>query len=730
MEAGVLSTHGGMRGLRLLVGLVLLLILLGVIEAWFLSTATNDPYGLVSAPAIGSADLGNVEALYAKSWTDAGVLAWSPSGRYVAVAESQVQIIDTYTGQITAEWTAPGYVESLAWSPDGATLAVGVDTVGAAYEGWVVLYDLKGVPRASWRAVSQDIEGLAWSPRGDRIVTAGAAEYAMWTNTGTLLYRNDSASTTGYTASWSPDGSRVAFGSAGGPLIIDAGTGFPIYTPAGGDWVGVAWSPRGDLIATGGGLGSIALYSPNGTRVAHVDGFGGGPFFGMPISWSPDGSMLVTLAAGGNDGPGGLAIVSAGNLTPLRTLRFPMGDVIPGAAPTPTYDHEVAWSPTGSAIAGVATTSTSSFRLWGVRHEALGLPLLAFGAATVLGLGLLLWREVLWLAINPERAGFLWAKTDPMLRAGAPLFLFALVSSILGSLSGNVLSRVYSLQTVPSATWYAFNSLLSVPSVLLAAVVAAVSFHGMTWRVESPRPFAERKLSLYGYLLLPFLLAVGVADVLDGILLVLVPTLDRATAGPLMWGILGAVLGLGFYWSGRVARGLPWVRSKVPWVALGASAIASIAALFGLLVLLILPLNVFQIRPPGGDFATYGFSIFLGFGFVPFVAAVIGLVTTAAVTSVPSLLRFAPGGYARVQGAAILELETRRKVMDQIVARPGIHFRALLKATGLGSGTLHYHLSVLEREGFLRFDRMGREKRFYPRTAPGVWGASEGVDER
>ncbi len=716
----MLSPKGGMRGLRLLIGILLLLILLGVIEAWFLATATGDPYGLSGAPPLRTADVGAIEPLYGKTWTQTNVLAWSPDGRHLAVADQDVQVIDAYTGEITAEWTTPGWPGALAWSPDGETLAVGVSTAGFYYEGWVILYDLRGVPLVSWRAVDQGLAGLAWSPWGDRILAAGTSEYTMWTNTGILLYRYTNASTTGYTASWSPDGRRIALADAGGPLIINASTGATIRAFSGDDWMSAVWSPRGNRIAAGDGSGLLEVLDANGTVLANASGFYGGSIFGMPISWSPDGSMLVTLSSGGIIGSNGLAIVSTSNLTTLRVLTFPMSEFLSSAPPLPTYDYQVAWSPSGSTIAATGTTSHPSLRIWGIHHETLGLPLLAFGAATALGLGLLLWREVLWLAVSPDRAGLLWARTDPKLRTGSLLFLFGLVSSILGSLGGNALSRIYSLQPVPSATWYAFNGLLSAPTVLLAAAVAAVTFHAMVWRVESLRPFAERRLSLYGYVLLPFLLAIGVGDAVDGLLLLAFPTMGRGIANPLIWGSLGVVLGLGFAYSGRVVRGFPWARSRFPWVALGASAVASIGVLLALLVLLVIPLNLFQVHPPGGDFATYGFSIFLGFGFVPLVAVLLALVTTTAIAALPTVLRFAPSGYARVQGSAILELETRRKVLDLIVAQPGIHFRGLLKSTGLGSGTLHYHLSVLEREGYVRHDREGRVKRFFAKRPVGT----------
>lgn len=703
-----------MRSRRVLVALVLLLVLLALVEAWFLAAATGDPYGLDGAAPVTRADLPNVEALYGKAWTPLdGVLAWSPDGRHVAIGGGRIVVIDAYTGAVTAEWSTPGETTALAWSPDGQTLAAGVNTAGWVYDGWVILYDGQGVPQRSWYAVHQDLGGLAWSPTGDRIVAVGNTEFGVWTNAGLPLYHFVNASTTGLSASWSPDGTRFALGEIGGPLIIDAATGQPVNPPIQiGDWYEVAWSPTGDRIAAGGALGVLALFRPDGSLVLNATGFYGG-VMGMPVAWSPDGTMIATL------GPDGISIVSGSDLTTERSLIFPMQDFLPGRAAMPTYDQQVAWSPSGTALAATGSTSHPSFRLWGVRHERLGLPLIALGLTTALGLGLILRRDVLWLAMSPDRVGLLWTRTDPSLRTGTALFLFAVVSSVIESLGESALGRIYGLQTTPPSSWYAVTGLLSTPTVLIAAAAAAWAFHELVWPGGHPRPFESRGRAVFGYVLLPFLLALGVGNVLVGLIVLVLPTMGRDVAAPLLSGVLGGVLGLGFYYSGRLVRGFPWARARFPWVALAASAVISIITLFGMAFALFAGLNVFQVPPPTADIQTYGFSVLLDFGFVPLISVLIGLAATAAIAAVPSAMRFATAGYARVQGSATLELETRRKVLDLVVAEPGIHFRRLLQVSGLGSGTIHYHLSVLEREGYIQSRREGRLKRFFARLPEG-----------
>ncbi|WP_301662791.1 winged helix-turn-helix transcriptional regulator [Methanoculleus frigidifontis] len=56
-------------------------------------------------------------------------------------------------------------------------------------------------------------------------------------------------------------------------------------------------------------------------------------------------------------------------------------------------------------------------------------------------------------------------------------------------------------------------------------------------------------------------------------------------------------------------------------------------------------------------------------------------------------------GYKLLERKRLLDHATRRTLFEQIRDNPGIHFSGLHRATGINTGTLHYHLAVLEREG-------------------------------
>jgi predicted transcriptional regulator len=56
-------------------------------------------------------------------------------------------------------------------------------------------------------------------------------------------------------------------------------------------------------------------------------------------------------------------------------------------------------------------------------------------------------------------------------------------------------------------------------------------------------------------------------------------------------------------------------------------------------------------------------------------------------------------GYKLLERKHLLDHTARRTLFERIRDEPGIHFAGLHRATGINTGTLHYHLAVLEREG-------------------------------
>ncbi len=63
------------------------------------------------------------------------------------------------------------------------------------------------------------------------------------------------------------------------------------------------------------------------------------------------------------------------------------------------------------------------------------------------------------------------------------------------------------------------------------------------------------------------------------------------------------------------------------------------------------------------------------------------------------------------------EISTRRRIYEEIVMNPGLHFRELQKRLGMPTGMLEYHIQVLEREGLIVSKMDGKYKRLFANTS-------------
>jgi predicted transcriptional regulator len=70
--------------------------------------------------------------------------------------------------------------------------------------------------------------------------------------------------------------------------------------------------------------------------------------------------------------------------------------------------------------------------------------------------------------------------------------------------------------------------------------------------------------------------------------------------------------------------------------------------------------------------------------------------------------------YVRLKKKNVLSHFTRGQIFGYIQANPGAHYNAIIQDLNLQNGVGAYHLSVLEREGFIKSARDGIYKRFYP----------------
>ncbi len=62
------------------------------------------------------------------------------------------------------------------------------------------------------------------------------------------------------------------------------------------------------------------------------------------------------------------------------------------------------------------------------------------------------------------------------------------------------------------------------------------------------------------------------------------------------------------------------------------------------------------------------------------------------------------------------ELDTRKRIYEEIVLNPGLHFRELQRRLGMQVGMLEYHLGVLEKEGLIVSKSDGKYVRYFANT--------------
>jgi predicted transcriptional regulator len=74
--------------------------------------------------------------------------------------------------------------------------------------------------------------------------------------------------------------------------------------------------------------------------------------------------------------------------------------------------------------------------------------------------------------------------------------------------------------------------------------------------------------------------------------------------------------------------------------------------------------------------------------------------------------------YSRLKQKNILNQFVRGQIYGLIRGQPGIHYSKLKKVLKLGNGTLAYHLSILEKEGFISSKQDKFKKLFYPTELP------------
>ena len=276
----------------------------------------------------------------------ARTVAFSPDGTTLVSgsgwSEGEIGLWDLSTGIRTATLEPRAWVKYMDISPDGGTLASGTGGPG------IELWDLAtGTRTALLEGQTSPGTSVSFSPDGT-VLVAGEEDGSvrLWdlatgSNTSTFKHTEEAGS-----VSFSPDGTTVASASADGTVKLwDVATGANTVLEVDQLHVfAVSYSPDPGILASGAPGGTVTVWN---LATAEVDTYTGQGDFVQSVAFSPDGQVLASATVGSVF----LWDLATGEATPLSEH---MG--IPG----------LAFSPDGTTLAATTYLWDGSIDLWDV----------------------------------------------------------------------------------------------------------------------------------------------------------------------------------------------------------------------------------------------------------------------------------------------------------------------------------------------------------------------------
>ena len=252
-----------------------------------------------------------------------------------------------------AQFSNPGVVGLLAWSPDGTRIAAGSN------DHAVRIWDVRsGRQLLVHQNYFSGPENLAWSHDSSRIASVNSDQSVqIWDAATGQAQRVFRQFPNPKWLAWSPDGTRLAVDGPhlGMVQILDVQSGKTLVSglldPSGGISV-AAWSPNGEWLALGSDDSTVRIWRADGTGIPRV--YTGHHLPVNSLAWSPDSTHIVSV---GTNIRGTTDEVQVWDVATLD-LAYAYSTTLVSSLTI----HTIGWSPDGKHIA--MGTESYVFQIW------------------------------------------------------------------------------------------------------------------------------------------------------------------------------------------------------------------------------------------------------------------------------------------------------------------------------------------------------------------------------
>ena len=218
-------------------------------------------------------------------------LAWSPDGRYIAVASVLGPVTIFEGGRRAVVHTFEGHefgTMSIAWRPDSKVLA------SAGQDGKIRLWDMtSGEASHSLDGGAAWVEHLAWSGgKKPMLASAAGRKLKLWNAVGALVRECPDHQSTISGLQWKPHARQLASIAYGGVTLWDPHQSEAVRRM---EWTGsslvIAWSPDGKHIATGDQDSTVHFWIMSTGNDLQMSGY---PTKVRELSWDATSRYLAT----------------------------------------------------------------------------------------------------------------------------------------------------------------------------------------------------------------------------------------------------------------------------------------------------------------------------------------------------------------------------------------------------------------------------------------------------